>query len=392
MQDKDIQQLVNEESFLNYCFKRNSEDVLYWEKWLQENPGNKQEVEQLRLMLLLMGDESKKRIKDASYAELQEKIKYTKRVLKPKVYPFWKKWSTVAAAVLLAISTALFIYTNLDLGMSGRENHDVGPGGHKATLILANGEKINLTDAANGSIVNQSGIQITKSEDGQIVYNVSASVKHVSDADYNTIETPIGGQYQVNLSDGTRVWLNAGSSLRYPLKFSGTERKVELTGEGYFEVAHNKALPFKVESLGQMVEVLGTHFNVSAYRDEKVVKTTLLEGSVRLSHENSRVVLSPGQQSQLVNEKINVVNGIDLEDVIAWKNGYFKFNENLTSIMSKVSRWYDVEVIYQMKPDPNLTFSGKISRAKNISAILKGIEFSGDVHFRIEGRKIYVMK
>ncbi|HMI02222.1 MAG TPA: FecR family protein [Pedobacter sp.] len=390
MQDKDIGQLVNQESFLNYCFKRNDEDVRYWEKWLIENPGHQQEVENLKQMLILMGEGSRKRITEANFAQLQKKIKRSKQGA--GAYPFWRKWSIAAAVALVISGTGLLLYVNTDKQVEIAGNQDIEPGGHKATLILANGQRLNLADAQNGSIAKQSGVRIRKTIDGQIIYEVSETGGNISADEYNIIETPVGGEYQVDLPDKTHVWLNSGSSLRYPLKFTGNERRVELRGEGYFEVAHNKAMPFKVSSGGQTVEVLGTHFNVTAYEDEKVVKTTLLQGSVKVAYGDVVKLLVPGQQAQLTKNKLNVVDDVDVEDVAAWKNGYFKFNESLESIMNKISRWYGVEVVYQMKPDADLTYSGKISRARKISAILKIIEFNGDVHFKVEGRKVYVTK
>ena len=151
-------------------------------------------------------------------------------------------------------------------------------------------------------------------------------------------------------------------------------------------------MPFRVISQGQMVEVLGTHFDVMAYADEKMMKTTLLEGSVKVSDHEQTIRLTPGQQAQVSQSSISVIGNVDLEEVTAWKNGYFKFNENIESIMSKVSRWYNIDVVYQVKPDPQLTFSGKISRARNLSAILKMLEFNGDIHFKTEGRRVTVTK
>lgn len=390
MQDKDILQLVNQDSFLNYCFNRNNEDVTYWKEWLVKNPEHKQQIEELRQMLILMGEESRKKNNDENFAELQKRIVQSKPDIATRPYPFLRKWSIAAAAVLMVVGAGLFFYNKNGNDQKLAKVNDVSPGGNKAVLILANGERVNLTLAANGAVANQSGIKIIKAADGQLIYDMSDVSMEASSDVYNTIETPIGGQYQVNLSDGTKVWLNAGSSLRYPLKFAKNERRVELKGEGYFEVKHQKGMPFKVSSYKQTVEVLGTHFNIMAYADEAVTRTTLLEGSVEISGQNSKTLLSPGQQARLVNDKINVTEDVDLEDVVAWKNGYFKFNESLVSIMSKISRWYGVEVIYQTKPNPSLTYSGKISRTRNISAVLKMIEFNGDVRFKVEGRKIYV--
>ena len=390
MQEKDIRELVNQESFLNYCFKRNNEDVLYWENWLSENARYRKGVEDLRQMLIVMGDESRNRMKEEDFALLQEKISQLEQQTKVKIHPLWRRLSIAAAVIFIIAGAGLFFYNRMEPGLQNAKANDIAPGGNKATLILASGKRVNLTDASNGAVASQAGIKVVKTADGQIIYEV-ADINADGSADvFNTIETPLGGQYQVNLSDGTKGWLNSGSSLRYPLKFKGNERRVLLVGEGYFEVAHNKQMPFKVVSGKQTVEVLGTHFNIMAYTDEKIIKTSLLQGSVNVSYSGAATQLIPGQQSQLVSEKIRVIDDADMEEVIAWKNGYFKFNEGLVSIMNKISRWYGVEVIYKTKPDPSLTYSGKISRSRNISAILKIIEFDGDVHFKIDGKRVYV--
>jgi transmembrane sensor len=391
MGDQENLQLIEQESFLNYCFKRNDQDVKYWEEWLKENPARKQEADQLRQLLLLMGDESRTRSINTDFAKLQNRIGRSRQNLKLIKQSSWLKWS-IAASILVLLSVGMLLYFAQNTKTTNVKLADLPPGGNKATLILANGQKINLSEAVNGAIANETGIKVIKTAEGKIIYDLSNAAVNTANEQYNTIETPLGGQYQVNLSDGTKVWLNSASSLRYPTHFNGGERKVELTGEGYFEVAHQKSMPFKVASAGQTVEVLGTHFNIMSYRDEQTVKTTLLQGSVRISMGKESTLLKPGQQALRTGDKIRISDEVDMEDVVAWKNGYFKFNESLEGIMTKISRWYGVEVVYETKTDPNLTYSGKISRGRNISAILKIIEFNGDVHFRIEGRKVYVTK
>lgn len=392
MLDKDILELVNQESFLNYCFKRNNDDIKHWEEWLDKNPKHKHQIGDLQKMLILMGQQSRKQIHDTNFSELQNQIARSEAQAKPKLYPFWKKWGIAAAAMLFIVGWGVFINQNTDEIVEIVDAKDISPGGNNAVLILGNGQRVDLAQVAKGRTLSQSGINVIKKSDGQIIYEISDRNEKTSPDQYNTIETPMGGQYQVNLSDGTKVWLNAGSSLRYPVKFVGNYRSVELKGEGYFEVSSNKSMPFKVTNSRQTVEVLGTHFNVMAYTDESIVRTTLLEGVVKVNAGKKSMVLQPGQQSVLEESKININDHVDLEDVVAWKSGYFKFNESLESIMSKISRWYGVEIIYETMPDRKLTYSGKISRARNISAVLKIIGFNSDVRFKIEGRKIYVTK
>lgn len=301
-----------------------------------------------------------------------------------------------AAAVLIIAMTAVFFYSNYnhDAGPQVVKN-DINPGKNKAVLTLSNGQKISLTDALNGQLAQQAGVTISKTANGQLIYQAAPNASGKNTAEYNTIEAPRGGQWQVILPDGSKVFLNASSSLKYPVSFAAKERKVELKGEAYFEISHNKKSPFRVIAKGQTVEVLGTHFNIMSYDDEKAVKTTLLSGSVKVSSNKSAaesLILKPGEQSQVSPGNMKLIHDVDLEDVLAWKNGYFKFNENLRSIMSKVSRWYDVEVVYETQPDPEFKFKGEISRDKNISELLNMLDYTGDVHFKIEGRRVIVKK
>lgn len=305
------------------------------------------------------------------------------------------KYASAAAAILFICSIGIYFYRSNQQSLKPFSKNaamlaDVAPGRNKAILTLANGSKISLTDAKAGQVASQFGISIHKTKNGDLVYANAAPVSQLA---YNSIETPKGGQYQLTLPDGTKVWLNAASSLRYPLAFPGNERKVELTGEAYFEVAKNKTKPFKVLTDRQIVEVLGTHFNINAYTDEAATRTSLLEGSVKVSSMKSGAAIKiiPGQQA-IVNQNISVKN-IDVDEAVAWKNGYFMFDEEpLESILRKVSRWYDVEIQYD---DDNFNkkiyLNGTLSKYSNVSKVLKKLELTGAVHFRIEGRKIIVL-
>ncbi len=310
-----------------------------------------------------------------------------------------------AAAIILMIGSVFFYYYKKDAQqqlISNIAKNDIAPGGNKAILTLANGEKISLTDAQNGILASQPGVQITKTSAGQLIYTISDRKAENSTAEYNTIETPKGGQYQVSLPDGTKVWLNAASSLKYPSTFEkSVTRKVELNGEAYFEVAKDKAHPFIVESKDQQVEVLGTHFNINSYSDEKVVKTTLLEGSVRVSLHAAQpvklaakfVMLLPNQQASVTGGSDINVNEVNAENAIAWKNGLFMFNdEPLGEVMQKISRWYGVEVNIN---DPALyqkTVYGTISRYSNVSKVLNMLEKTGEMQFEIAGNSITVKR
>jgi transmembrane sensor len=301
-----------------------------------------------------------------------------------------------AAAVLLIGLFAVFFYPQpqqqADLVAKQAKAATaavIKPGTTKATLTLSDGAVINLDDVQNGVISQQGNVTVGKTADGKLIYQVkSAGGQSLV---YNTISTPRGGEYQVELPDGTKVWLNAASTLRFPSVFSGAERKVELKGEAYFEVAKNKQKPFKVTVNDMGIEVLGTHFNVNAYDDESQIKTTLLEGSVRLHAGKNHKMLKPGQQARLDKQSDFSIAEVNVEEAIAWKKGYFIFdNENIESIMRKVSRWYDVEVTYQGKVDQG-RYGGTISRFDSVEGVLKSLALTGSVHFRTEGRRIIVM-
>ena len=291
----------------------------------------------------------------------------------------------VAAAAVLLICLSFGIYTYLDQapknnpGQVSTIQNKVEPGENKAVLVLANGKKVNLMEAANGEIATQSGIVITKTREGQLVYTNPARADEKTKTDqvpFNEILTPNGGQYQLNLPDGTAVWLNAASSLKYPTYFSGRERKVELTGEAYFEVAKDKEMPFIVKTGRQEVRVLGTHFNINSYSNEKETKTTLLEGAVKVAGNGATVVLKPGQQAVLSSSQLQV-QPVDVEEAIAWKNGYFQFNRSdLESLMRQVSRWYNVKVQYAGKI-PLKEYTGKIPRHVSTEKLIEMLNYSG---------------
>lgn len=290
-----------------------------------------------------------------------------------------QKWNWIAAAAILIIigMLAVFQYSGSNKEDQISFVNDLAPGGNKAILTLGDGSSIPLSDSVKGQLAQESGVVIEKTEDGQIIYKVkyqalkgTTSQKTV----YNTIATPKGGQFQLSLPDGTRVWLNAASSLKYPVQFVASERRVQLTGEAYFEVAKNKKKPFIVESKQQYVEVLGTHFNINSYEEEAITKTTLFEGSVRvagLSPAGNKVTtLKPGQQSMLTNGHIDITEN-NTDAALAWQKGLFSFTDaDLKTIMTEFARWYNVEVVYVGKL-PDQHFTGEISRKVSASAFLK---------------------
>jgi len=320
-----------------------------------------------------------------------------------------RKWLLPAAAavtilILLSVGYLMFSTKSSKTGIAEevliekKINNDVAPGGNKAVLTLADGSVIVLDSVSNGMISHQGNIKVEKLNRGLLAYtkNGKQAISN-NEVFFNTISTPRGGQYKVTLADGTKVWLNAASSIHFPVAFTGKERKVEITGEAYFEVAKDKSKPFKVKANSSEIEVLGTHFNVNAYDDEAEVKTTLLEGKVKVSalslnDTRSPQFLKPGEQATVNKEgKINVKDHADTEEAVAWVNGYFQFKSaDLKTILRQIARWYDVEIEY--KGNVNTHFTGQLTRNENVSKVLNELMLTGEVHFKIDGKKIIVSR
>lgn len=263
------------------------------------------------------------------------------------------------------------------------------PGGNKAILTLADGKRIVLDSAANGSLATEGASSVIKMD--SIVSYEAVEQRTQTPASFNTIEVPKGGKFQLLLSDGTKVWLNAASSLRYPMLFTGSERKVELTGEGYFEVAKNKEMPFHVAAEKTDIAVLGTHFNVRAYPDEADMETTLLEGAVRVTNRSNTALLKPGEQAkvEMGSSNITVVKNVDTEKASAWKDGLFIFRkDNLQDIMKAVGNWYNINVEYSSTISRH--FSGTFSRKEPLSKILQYFEGTNEVHFKLKDKSLTV--
>lgn len=375
--------------------------------WQRVISGQATEEERLRLDELVADEEHKHVVEDLLqqvYDEMEDADRFFSSAEKEAMMReivgkqpaapvrILRKWRRVAAAaVFLGMVTAGVYY------LAQPVNHpvvavpqEIAPGSNGAVLTLANGSQLVLDSVDNGLIASQQGAQVVM-KNGQLLYDpVNESSGNLA---YNTMTTPKGRQFGLVLPDGSRVWLNAASSLKYPTAFTGKERVVELTGEAYFEVARNAAQPFRVSVQGRAaVEVLGTHFNVNAYENEAVIKATLLQGSIRLRGEDAvPVILKPGQQGVLQRGAPVLVQSADVDKAMAWKNGIFNFNDaSLQEVMRQLERWYNIEVVYE-KGIPDKYFYGKVSRDMPLSGVLKALEATR-VHFRIEqGRKLVVM-
>jgi transmembrane sensor len=411
--------------YLNDTLEENEQQDL--EQWLNGHPANRQKFEELT-----NPNHLSQKMRDWNAISADEEAVWQK--IEAKVMPYAKQKSLVkrmgvvkvaAAAVILILGSIVIYYmSNRKLDQKTTETapiaeqvQDIAPGGNKAVLTLEDGSTIVLDNKGNGVIAEQGQTTINKKQDGELVYNASSpersrrtgpgALSAVEERiKYNTITTPRGGQYQLTLPDGTKAWLNAASSLKFPVRFSGNKRVVELSGEGYFEVAtvrlnSGQKMPFEVHvNNGLKVEVLGTHFNIMAYAEENEAKTTLIEGSVKVltgaaqqaGKASAAVYLKPGQQALLSNEADNlrVKKDANIEEAIAWKNGKFKFERaDLHTVMRSMARWYNVE--FEIDKDvPEKFFKGEISRELKASEALSIIEFAG-IHWKIEGKKIRVM-
>jgi len=316
------------------------------------------------------------------------------------VIPFYRKkvWRRAAAACIIIMTSGLFLYFNQALSkkspvvpkpaIAAAHPSSVEPGKDRATLTLADGRVIDLDSSGSGMLAQQGGTRIV-SKDGKIIYDPKSAGS--ADLVYNSIRTPRGGQYQLVLPDGTKVWLNAASSVKFPVAFAGNRRVVEVSGEVYFEVAKDAARPFIARAKDIEVQVLGTHFNIMAYGEEDKIATTLLEGSVIVSRGGEKNKMAPGQQAVCKNNGVfELKDDVDMDEVIAWKDGKFHFNNaDIKTIMRQVARWYDVDIEYR-DIEPETRLGGVVSRKEDIRQLLSYFEIAGKVRFTVDGRKVIV--
>jgi ferric-dicitrate binding protein FerR (iron transport regulator) len=305
----------------------------------------------------------------------------------------WIRWA--AAAVVLAAVVGIPLLTvrkqQAPMVIHMPEKYDAPPGKKAAVLTLANGQQIVLDSAGGAAIGRQGNITVVNLK-GMLAYQTAASheLRATSEPAYNTLTTNAGNQYQLVLPDGSRIWLNAASSIKFPVNFSKKERSVEITGEAYFEIAPDSRRPFLVHHGDMTVQVLGTHFNVNAYADEQAVATTLLEGSVKVICGNDHTLITPGQQVQLCSKGMYVWDNVNVEEIVAWKEDQFYFRRaDIRSIMRQLSRWYNIKVNYEGQ-DIGERFYAKIPRSVPLSEVLKALSMTGKVHFRTGDRTVAV--
>lgn len=332
---------------------------------------------------------SRETLEAASLAQVQARIAQQQAVTEAPVVgmSLYKKLAVAAAVIVVASGLYWwFRSTPVQPAQPPIAITDAAPGGNKAVLTLADGSQITLRDAANGMLASQDGVQVVKLDSGRLTYSLPTGREGKGEEPvYNTLSTPRGGQYQLSLPDGTKVWLNASSSIRYPVAFTGAERKVEVTGEAYFEVTKNPQQPFIVVADKAAIRVLGTHFNIMAYPEEKAMQTTLLEGSVKVETVPARVgssrqsaMLKPGQQGVLVHASGALsVREVDTEEAVAWVHGQLSMKyADVAAFMRQVSRWYDVDVVFEGEV-PAMSFSGSINKMVNLSLVLKALNDNG---------------
>lgn len=333
---------------------------------------------------------------DELSAEMLEDFKA--RVARPSTtVPLRRIW--VAAAVLLLISAAgLFFYTSYPFANQNKNSNaaqsktKILPGGNNAILTLADGKQIALNQASIGKLTEQNDGEVSKLADSSISYH-ALGAKSGNKLTYNTLHTPRGGKYNLVLADGTQVSLDAESSITFPVAFSSGERRVKVSGQVYFHVIHDAAKPFYVEANGQLIEDLGTAFNINAYQDDQSIKITLAEGLINVSNAVNHESLVPGQQATVKNGEQKIeVKAVNVEDAIAWKNGWFAFrNETIQNVMKQAARWYDVEVVYEGKPITK-RFGGKISKYDSIDELLENLKITGLINYKIKGRRVILTR
>lgn len=402
MTGAEILALLKDERFCNYCLGKNNEDVLYWEKWLEAHPQDREGVEAQKELVLLLSREAASREMDLQYGLLEGRIGFGGR---RRSYRMLLRLS-VAASVLLAVCLVYYLFEGRRSPAGG-----VVAVGYTAELVLSDGRGVDLGKAAMGRVAVEGGWEIVKVADGEIQYKAVAGAERAGTVT-NRLTTPKGGRYKVQLPDGSVVYLNAASSIKYFAGMDGgPERRVEMSGEALFEVRHDERRSFFVTTPSQVIEDRGTVFTVMSYPDEPVSKTTLISGMVRVAPAGRAAAgragvaeagradsgkayadLRPGQQADISGKGLLTTRDVDTAAAVAWKNGLFYFkNSDIKTVMRELTRWYDLEVSYSGEITSD-TFNGRISRSLPLSKVLERLEATEFVHFKAKGRKITVLR
>lgn len=395
-----------DDSFLEYCMGANASLNNAWENWISKNPGKLDAINKAkRMFAMINGHDGNLDAELNKFRGLLKERVPAHPVLVPELqdaparHISWMSWKVAAAILLLVAGAGTLFYLNRsgstvtpasEQPIAKIKPVDLLPGGSRATLTLGNGKSVDLESMNTAKLNDEDGTVIDKRE-GLLVYDKSG--KKTEEVLYNTLSTPRGGEYQLVLPDGSKVWLNAASSLRFPTRFAGNDRTVYLTGEAYFEVTKNPKQPFHVQlTNGQQVEVLGTQFNVMSYEDEAVIKTTLVEGKVKVKQANEVVYLTPSQQSVFGRRDNRLtVTEADVNKEIGWKLGYFEFeDEDLPTIMRQLTRWYDMDVSFSGNI-PAKYYTGSISKKLTLMNVLDILKLAG-VQYSLEGRKMMIKK
>ena len=386
-----------EELFLKYLDERISPDELRLFRELATREENRAELNRL-LAQWIDRDLSSRQPEEIDIETLYLELTQREQIPAVTISPVFSLrrivlLSTAVAAACLLVVSGIFLLRRPPAAQPVRlvaRSAVISPASNKAILTLANGTQIVLDSAVNGKLATQGNMQVVKLAGGQLAYEAGGN-SAATEQLYNEVSTPRGGYYQLILPDGSKVWLNAASSVRYPIAFTGKERSVELSGEAYFEIVPNASQPFSITDNGVTVQVLGTAFNMMAYPDEDAIRTTLVSGSVRVRHGDDYQKLRPGEQASWAQGGSKWQLSLpDLQEVLAWKQGEFRFQGmKIAAIMRQIARWYDVDVEFR-GPQPVNAFSGVIPRKKDVDELLTVLEQTDDVHFTLQGRKIIV--
>jgi transmembrane sensor len=400
MTKKEILDLLKDERFCNYCLGKDPEDTRYWEQWLEDHPEERAQVEAQKMLVVLMENEVAASEADRQFQLLKHRIRSVEVGRKPIVrhlYPVFAKWAVAAIFIVIAGVTYYNYQKPRPVVLVGKNDNMIGPATNNASLTLSDGSNIHLTNTRNTNLATQPGTKLTIEQEGKLVYIHSGHSGQTPAI--NVLATPAGGKYTLQLPDGTTVYLSAASSLRYPTSFENLgERTVELTGEAFFDVKHDAKHPFMVKAARQSIQDIGTSFDIRSYAGDSVTKTTLVTGLVRVTssaspaQQQKTVLLNPGQQASQDAMGNLTVGAADTAGALAWKNGYFYFNNaDIKSVMREISRWYDVEIAYPVDLSTD-NLNGKISRNLNLSQVLENLASTQIVHFKTQGRTISVFK